>query len=330
MSIQRATWRVGIAAGALVLLAVACSGDEAPTSTPAVATPTAAPEATTPPVDDAGEPTTVSEPTEVSKPTAPPSGPTDTAGPTSPTATAAPTPTPAATPAGPRPSPTPFPDTAEATATAAPAATPRPTLPPEEKLEASRNSLMWDSLESEPMFQPDHFVSMGASGDRSYIPVLIEWYFTPTYFHPAGIEAILEALRSLTGEEYTSRDWREWIIWLGEHDEVTPPTEYVEFKKELYGRIDPGMAALLGEAGQDARIRVEEVVWGGVRKDGIPDLRYPPTIPADDPGAEYLSPGDRVFGVSINGEHRAYPLRIVNAHEMVNDTLGGEPFALAY
>jgi hypothetical protein len=189
---------------------------------------------------------------------------------------------------------------------------------------------MWESLETDPMFQPDAFASMGASGDRSYIPVLLEWYFTPTYFHPAGIEATLEALRVLTGEEYTSRDWREWIIWLGEHDEVTPPTEYVEFKKELFGRIDPNMAALLGEAGQDARIRVEEIVWGGVRRDGIPDLRYPPTIPADDPGAEYLSPGDRVFGVSINGEHRAYPLRIVNAHEMVNDTLGGEPFALAY
>lgn len=323
MNVRSVTWRVGIAAGALVLLAVACSGDEAPTSTPAVPTPTSAPEATTPP-DDAGEPT------EASEPTASPSGPTNTAAPTSPTATAVPAVTPAATPTGPRPTPTPVPSVAEATATPAPPATPRPTLPPEEQIEADRNELMWESLESDPIFQPDAFASMGASGDRSYIPVLLEWYFTPTYFHPAGIEAILEALRSLTGEEYTSRDWREWIIWLGEHDEVTPPTEYVEFKKELFGRIDPDMAALLGTAGQDARIRVEEVVWGGVRKDGIPDLRYPPTIAADDPGAEYLSPGDRVFGVSINGEHRAYPLRIVNAHEMVNDTLGGEPFALAY
>ena len=314
--------RSALAAVAIVLAVAACSGGEA-TSTPAVPTPTAAPEATTPP--DAGD-----EPTAAPAPTDPPSGPTNTAAPISPTATAPPAATSASTPAGPRPTPTPVPAVAEATATPAPPATPRPTLPPEERLEASRNALMWDSLESEPMFQPDAFVSMGVSGDRSYIPVLLEWYFTPTYFHPAGIEAILEALRTLTGEEYTSRDWREWIIWLGEHDEVTPPTEYVEFKKELFGRIDPDMAALLGSAGQDARIRVEEIVWGGVRKDGIPDLRYPPTIPADDPGTEYLSPGDRVFGVSINGEHRAYPLRIVNAHEMVNDTLGGEPFALAY
>ena len=39
---------------------------------------------------------------------------------------------------------------------------------------------------------------------------------------------------------------------------------------------------------------------------------------------------DRVFGVSFNGEHRAYPLRILNAHEMANDVVGGVPFALAY
>ncbi|HIC76097.1 MAG TPA: DUF3179 domain-containing protein, partial [Candidatus Poseidoniales archaeon] len=30
-----------------------------------------------------------------------------------------------------------------------------------------------------------------------------------------------------------------------------------------------------------------------------------------------------VFGVTIEGESRAYPLRIVNAHEMVNDVVGG-------
>ena len=43
-----------------------------------------------------------------------------------------------------------------------------------------------------------------------------------------------------------------------------------------------------------------------------------------------MNPTDRVFGISINGEHRAYPLRILNPHEMANDVLGGEPIALAY
>ena len=77
-----------------------------------------------------------------------------------------------------------------------------------------------------------------------------------------------------------------------------------------------------------ANIRIEEIVWGGVAKDGIPDLTDAPVIPGTE--AAYLDPEDRVFGVSFNGEHRAYPHRIVNAHEMANDTVGGVSFALAY
>ena len=80
--------------------------------------------------------------------------------------------------------------------------------------------------------------------------------------------------------------------------------------------------------GVKTRIRLEEIVWGGVRKDGIPDLTNPPVTSAEQ--ATYLDSADRVFGVSINGEHRAYPLRILNAHEMANDVVGGVPFALAY
>jgi hypothetical protein len=38
---------------------------------------------------------------------------------------------------------------------------------------------------------------------------------------------------------------------------------------------------------------------------------------------------DRVVGVSINGEHRAYPLFIVDAHEIVLDELGGTPIVVA-
>ena len=303
MEASAGTWRLKIvlAAGAAVLLAAACSGGEEPTATPPAPSPTAASETPVPTVEEATASTAV--------PTL--------------TATAVPT---GASPTAP-PSATPLPEASEPTATPRPTSTPGPTNPPEVQIEIDRNALMWDSLRSNALLQIDAFATMGASGDQSYIPVLLEMFFTPTYFDPNGTETIIEALQSLSGESYTHRQWREWVIWLGSHDEVTPPTEYVEFKQELFARIDPEMAALLG-TGEGARIRIEEIAWGGVRKDGIPDLRYPPATSAAN--ADYLSPSDRVFGVSINGEHRAYPLRIVNAHEMVNDTLGGEPFALAY
>ncbi len=65
-----------------------------------------------------------------------------------------------------------------------------------------------------------------------------------------------------------------------------------------------------------------------MRPDGIPDLNNAPVIARD--LQDYLQPDDRVFGVTINGESRAYPIRIVDAHKMANDVLGGEPIALAY
>ena len=46
--------------------------------------------------------------------------------------------------------------------------------------------------------------------------------------------------------------------------------------------------------------------------------------------AGYLREDDLVFGVSINGDIRAYPLRIMGWHEMFNEVIGGVPVALAY
>ena len=53
-----------------------------------------------------------------------------------------------------------------------------------------------------------------------------------------------------------------------------------------------------------SRVNLTEVGWGGVRVDGIPSLEHAPYVLPEE--ATYLLPDDRVFGVSINGEHRAY------------------------
>ena len=76
------------------------------------------------------------------------------------------------------------------------------------------------------------------------------------------------------------------------------------------------------------KIRLEEITWGGVQVDGIPSLDNPRLIKAR--AADYLLDDDLVFGVEINGDARAYPLRIMGWHEMFNDVIGGVPVALAY
>jgi len=71
----------------------------------------------------------------------------------------------------------------------------------------------------------------------------------------------------------------------------------------------------------------EEIRAGGPGKDGIPALLNPETVPAARAG--FLRPGDRVVAVSIGEESRAYPIRILNWHEAINDTVGGVPIAVA-
>lgn len=39
---------------------------------------------------------------------------------------------------------------------------------------------------------------------------------------------------------------------------------------------------------------------------------------------------ETVLGVSINGDHRAYPLNMLSRHEIVNDTVGGVPVAVTW
>lgn len=172
---------------------------------------------------------------------------------------------------------------------------------------------------------------MAQSGDTSYIPVLLEFLrFQQQDDGRIALVSLLNKILEGSDEliipsERASGIW--WVEWLGNHPEVQPPDGYAAWKGQLYSLIDPGLGSFLYE-GVKARIRLEEIVWGGVRKDGIPDLTNPPVLPAEK--ATYLEPSDRVFGVSINGAHRAYPFRILNRHEMANDVVGGVPFALAY
>jgi hypothetical protein len=141
---------------------------------------------------------------------------------------------------------------------------------------------------------------------------------------------IVELLRELTGEA-DREDWFDWMLWQETHPEVVPHASYVDLKRDLFLSIDPNFDVFLRDehlARERMKIRFEEVTWGGVRKDGIPSLDNPKMVYGVQ--ADYLVGSDFVFGVSINGDVRAYPLRIMGWHEMFNDVVGGVPVALAY
>ncbi len=149
-------------------------------------------------------------------------------------------------------------------------------------------------------------------------------------FVPERQAQITQTLRDLTGET-AANDWFDWMLWQEKHPEFEPHPSFIDFMRDLYLRIDPEFDRFLRP--QDlsrarAKIRAEEITWGGVVKDGIPALDNPTLILASKAG--YLRDDDLVFGVAINGDVRAYPLRIMGWHEMFNEVIGGVPVALAY
>ncbi len=134
-------------------------------------------------------------------------------------------------------------------------------------------------------------------------------------------------LRKLTGRNLGS-NWVKWHEWLTSREKVDLPPQFLEWKAAVFRLlIDPNFDKFL-YAGMPLRIRIEEIVWGGVKKDGIPALTNPKLIEAGE--ADYLNNNDLVFGVWINGDARAYPLRIMGWHEMLNDVIGDRAVSLAY
>lgn len=71
-----------------------------------------------------------------------------------------------------------------------------------------------------------------------------------------------------------------------------------------------------------------EILGGGPPKDGIPALTNPKFIPERE--ASYLNRDDRVIGIVRGQDARAYPLAILNYHEIVNDSVGDLPVAVTY
>lgn len=97
----------------------------------------------------------------------------------------------------------------------------------------------------------------------------------------------------------------------------------------------PNMTALLvlsffltGFSLDNAMVPRSEILAGGPPKDGIPAILKPVLVSAEQ--ADFMAPGDPVIGVIIAGEPRAYPIKILNWHEVVNDAAEGEAFAVTF
>lgn len=122
-------------------------------------------------------------------------------------------------------------------------------------------------------------------------------------------------------------DYGAWMYWLWQREPVYK-NYYTEFKGLLYRHLDPKFETYFSGRDHSARIRVDEIVWGGVQQDGIPPLRYPKMIDVQEAG--YLKDDNVVFGLAIDGIVRAYPQRILAWHEFFVDRFGDKAIAGVY
>ncbi len=183
---------------------------------------------------------------------------------------------------------------------------------------------------------PDAVAAIGAAGDvRAAWPLSDLMRFSQSL--PA-LDATRSAFEALTGTALTDRfPWTEATNLLMAWDTPAPPG-YVELKRRLFTIIDERWEPFFAEP-TDIDYRL--LGWGGVLMDdrplGSPNPCPQGCIPSlDDPavtdaaGGDWLNDDFPIFGIVLDGEARAYPRHIMEVHEMVNDTLGGERIAFAY
>ncbi len=94
-------------------------------------------------------------------------------------------------------------------------------------------------------------------------------------------------------------------------------------------KTSASQSEILVTDGTKHSIPLDEIVSGGVPKDGIPSIDNPQFISADKAG-EFLVDGDFGIGIEHKDDARFYPFKILVWHEIVNDWVAGDPFAITY
>jgi len=93
--------------------------------------------------------------------------------------------------------------------------------------------------------------------------------------------------------------------------------------------VDADGAYNLTEDGTKYIVHPDDLVQGCPGMDCIPSIDDSSFVTGEEADA-WLADGDVVIGVEIGDETTAYPLRILERHEIVNDVVGGEPVAVTY
>ncbi len=82
------------------------------------------------------------------------------------------------------------------------------------------------------------------------------------------------------------------------------------------------------DEGTTKSVSLDDLHQGCPKRDCIPSIDEPKYVSAED--ATHVADNDIVLALSWNGEQRAFPARILDHHEIVNDVIGGTPIAITW
>ena len=97
---------------------------------------------------------------------------------------------------------------------------------------------------------------------------------------------------------------------------------FAMFSSDTFGKTKNGFDLT------DALVPINKILSGGPPRDGIPAINQPKFESAVE--ADWLADKDRVLALVIDGQAKAYPIRILDWHEIVNDKIGKHRFAVTY
>jgi len=168
--------------------------------------------------------------------------------------------------------------------------------------------------------------AVGSGSERDLVPYL---YDVARVSDPDTFREAMATIGGIIGQTESSEDIRTQSLFYGNwimNNAPDPGPAYIAWKAALFANIDSDFEPLV--ASVDDPVTAARLQWGGVLRGGIPELNDAETISVAE--ADYMLGDEVVFGAVVNGEARAYPVRILGHHELANDTLGGEPVSLVY
>jgi len=248
-----------------------------------------------------------------------------------------------------------------------PVAPERREAPPSEAIEPAQaeqqrdevTQALYGLVDRDPFVQRPAARYLRERGGLDAVPFMV----TAMRYQQFRNETLLETLVTLTGQNFGSsfEPWAEWMV----RERIAPHPAFRQWQADFLARLNPRFGEFL-DPQRPSTIEAAEIQWGGVAPEGIPSLDDPEVTGAAE--ASYLADDELVFGValaaedeagpfaapggesaaggragdpaagSIGGaprrpariEARAYPLRILDWHEMTNDVVAGIPVALSY